>query len=87
MKTCHTCDYFRKSNEEGGLCHLEPPKIFLIPVERMKPNPLDPGKPIMGMETVPANYFPAVRVDSGCSKHAPKTSDEERHVKAIRSPN
>lgn len=88
MKTCHSCDFFRKANEEGGLCYVEPPKIFLIPVEQA-PKMDQTGKVLVPGQTlmVPATYRPACRLTDGCSWHEPKTSDEERMVAPLRKGN
>lgn len=80
MKTCNgsgagaggPCDYFRVVlNTGGGYCFLEPPKMFMIPIEAAptmdKGGSLVPGK----MTMAPASFYPSVRNTDGCSGWMP----------------
>lgn len=72
MRPCAECDCYRAVSERGGNCRLEPPKIFVIPIEqatKIAPNgkTLVPGSVTMA----PASYFPSVRVIDSCSSWRP----------------
>ena len=71
MNTCESCDFFRKANTEGGTCHLNPPRIFMIPLGPAPESRLAIGgaKIPPGMQIGPASFFPAVRVSDCCAHH------------------
>lgn len=59
MKACLSCQWFREVNKDGGTCHLEPAKVFMLPVESVR-----------GTAMQAAGIWPPVRNTDGCSKHA-----------------
>lgn len=69
MKLCFTCDVFRVANEQGGACLLDPPKLFMMPIEG--PSTVDRGGKLMsGSITMsPVSFYPSVRRTDGCARH------------------